>query len=79
MAVPIIAAAGLIVRAAKSGWSFWIGVSVLMAATAFSGGMFADQLASSAIRLWPIMMLAGFFIVVREIVRQHYKSKRRSE
>ena len=72
-----IAVAGAVKSAGKS-WTFWLGLSAFVGSGAISLSVVWNQFTASAINLWPLLAMAGAFLVIRQVVKEYFKVKRKS-
>lgn len=75
--VPVVVAAGHALKTAVQRWPFWLGLSLFVGVTAFSFSVFFNQITSSVLKLWPILALAGVFIMLRQVVKEYFKLRKK--
>jgi len=72
MAGPLIALLPTAASALKIVFSRWQGILAFtgfFVATTFSINAFISQITDSALRLWPILAIACFFLLMKEFIR----------
>lgn len=61
-----------VVRSPEGG----VGVSLVILSGGFAIGELMDQAVSSTLSLWPLLMVAGIFMLAREFVKVYFNGKR---
>lgn len=73
MAVPLIPVTKVLIKS----WPAIVAFTGLILATGFSFAYMLRQAGETALNLWPLVAIACFFFLTKEVVRAWYKIKKK--